>query len=488
MMAIMEEVKADTGADFALYYDDHVLATTIEGDVSEIEGIGTLTQAEYDKSVAGEELYQEATLGGTGYYTLTKNIISGQDAGYTVTVKAFMKQSSIRALYRSVLTYSSIIMIALAIVAAILTILIVRVFSKAIGVAIHHLDDVAEGNLDIKMGDKLLNRGDEVGNIARSVQRLVTQLAQTILNVNHSADSLHEFSHDFQDNFTNINKSIADVNVAVDEIANGATSQATETQRVSNQMDSMGAAMGEASRSMDHLLSNTNEMKQQNSKMGATLEELLAISEQTKASIEEVHTQTNNTNQSVAEIREVVDIISGIADQTNLLSLNASIEAARAGEQGKGFAVVADEVRNLAEQSRDSAQQISSIVEDLITKSNVNVQTMNGVLGEIDKQGEKLEATREVFQKLDEEIKVVTEDIADVSGQIDSLDHVKEEVMHGLASLAAIAEQNAASTEETSASMMQLENIVENCNSATGQLVELAGEINDNVGKFRLEV
>lgn len=489
LTTVMKEVKEKTGADFTLYYNQTMLVTTMEGDVSEVEGIGMLSDEEFEKASESDEVFEKgAVLGGTEYYTLTQNLTQDGDGGFAICVKAFIKDADIEALYKSVVNASVIILILIMVIAAVLIALFIRVLTQAIGVAVSHLDDVAEGNLDVKLGDKLLRRSDEVGNIARSIQSLIAKLAQTILDINHSADSLHNFSYDFTDNFNHINKSIADVNVAVDEIANGATNQASETQRVSSQMEGMGEAMAVASQSMEQLLDNTHEMQEQNTRMGATLEELIQIGRQTKESIDEVYTQTNNTNQSAEEIRNVVDIIRDIADQTNLLSLNASIEAARAGEQGKGFAVVADEVRNLAEQSRDSAQQISSIVEHLIDNSNISVETMNSVLVEIDKQGEKLEATREVFTSLDEGIKVVTDDITGVSQQIDSLNEVKNEVLQGLTSLAAIAQQNAASTQETSATMSQLESIVEDCSSATGQLVTLAGEMNENVGKFRMDV
>ena len=106
--------------------------------------------------------------------------------------------------------------------------------------------------------------------------------------------------------------------------------------------------------------------------------------------------QTNITNESAQAIQAATDIIAGIANQTNLLSLNASIEAARAGEMGRGFAVVAEEIRGLADQSRESADKIRSIVENLISNSNQSVQIMNGVVGEIHQQNEKLGTTLNV--------------------------------------------------------------------------------------------
>jgi methyl-accepting chemotaxis protein len=371
--------------------------------------------------------------------------------------------------------------------ALVISYFVCRRITKAITSAVDNLDTVADGDLNVKLDDRLLNRGDEVGNIARSVQTLVSNLSDTIKQINKTTAALGTFSGEFKENFQNIDTSIGDVNSAVEDIANGATSQATETQSVSAQMDGMGEAIGEASEGMDRLLESTNDMKSKNDLMGKTLQQLMEISEQTKVSIDEVHEQTNVTNSSVTEIRNVVDIISDIANQTNLLSLNASIEAARAGEQGKGFAVVADEVRNLAEQSADSAQKISAIVEELISQSNVSVETMNSVLDEIDRQNEKLATTQQVFKELGEGIEVVADEITKSSDQITQLNAVKTQVVDALSSLAAIAEENAASTEETSATMIQLETILNDCNQATNQLVVLADDLQQNISKFDLK-
>ena len=228
-------------------------------------------------------------------------------------------------------------------------------------------------------------------------------------------------------------------------------------------------------------------MRKQNQLMSDILDELSEISARTEKSIANVYEQTADTNRSAEEIHHVVDMISEIAGQTNLLSLNASIEAARAGEQGKGFAVVADEVRNLAEQSADSAQKIGQIVDQLIQKSNISVKTMEEVRKEIGNQNEKLAVTRDTFSALEKEIQSVSGEIDNVQSQVSALSETKTIVMDGLDGLSAIAEENAASTEETAASMVELEQIVGECSEATGKLVDMAGDMETNVKLFRFD-
>lgn len=481
----MDEVKDSTGAEYVMYYNASPLINTFESDISEVEGVGAISDDILADWQAKKEIYEQEKINGTDYYTLLTN--TTHTDGYDIFIKAFYPKSDIRALTQYVLTYVTLGLVVFLLVALVISYFVCRRITKAITSAVDNLDVVADGDLNVQLDERLLNRGDEVGNIARSVQTLVTNLSDTIKQINKTTAALGTFSGEFKENFQNIDTSIGDVNSAVEDIANGATSQATETQSVSAQMDGMGEAIGEASEGMDRLLESTNDMKNKNNLMGKTLQQLMEISEQTKVSIDEVHEQTNVTNSSVTEIRNVVDIISDIANQTNLLSLNASIEAARAGEQGKGFAVVADEVRNLAEQSADSAQKISAIVEELISQSNVSVETMNSVLDEIDRQNEKLATTQQVFKELGEGIEVVADEITKSSDQITQLNAVKTQVVDALSSLAAIAEENAASTEETSATMIQLETIVNDCNQATNQLVVLADDLQQNISKFDLK-
>ena len=202
--------------------------------------------------------------------------------------------------------------------------------------------------------------------------------------------------------------------------------------------------------------------------------------------MQEMVVSMNEINDASHEIDKIIATINEIASQTNLLSLNASIEAARAGEMGRGFAVVAEEIRGLADQSRESADKIRSIVETLISNSNQSVQIMNGVVGEIQQQNEKLGTTLNVFSTLNQEVQKVVGEINVISGELDHIENYKTDVVEKIDGLTEISQNNAASTEETAATMDQLAEIVEDCRQATTQLNEIAGSLNANAKKFKL--
>ncbi len=440
----------------------------------------------YDKVLkTGEYFVTQVNIEGEsyeGYYKLIDDSTSGQE----VIVFAGIKSEVAKSAYIVRMRSSIIFLIVIALISAICVSAILLGIVKAIEIAVHNLDKVAEGELNFAVSEKILKRNDEIGTIGQAIHSLIQSIASTISNILHSATELDEFSGKFKDNFTSINNSISNVNIAIEEIANGATNQANETQNVNTQITDMGNAIDATTSSIESLNSSAETMKDHNRQVNTTLDELIKISDRTKDSIDEVHKQTNVTNQSATEIGEAVNIITDIASQTNLLSLNASIEAARAGEYGRGFAVVADEIRQLADQSSESAEKISQIVAELVRNSNTSVDTMDTVLTDITDQFDKLNTTRKVFDKLNAEINNVANAVESITDQVDSINTVKNEVLGSVESLAAIAQENAASTEETSAAMFELGQIVNDCNESTQQLVTLSNEMTDNANKFKL--
>lgn len=357
---------------------------------------------------------------------------------------------------------------------------------KSIKYSVNNINKLAQGELNMKVTKRMKMRSDEAGDMARSVQKVINSLKEIVEKIIKASTSMTVFTQEFTELYGNMSGTIDNVNIAVDEIANGASSQANETQHANGEVLNMGNAIGEATVNVDVLGKSSTAMKTYSDKASDTLSELIRISEETKKSVDEVQKQTNLTNKSAIDIQAATELIAGIASQTNLLSLNASIEAARAGENGRGFAVVANEIRNLADQSKVSAERIANIVNTLIENSNISVKTMNEVMNDIGEQNVKLEDTRNMFDSLNSEIIEVTGAVEEIKNEMAQLNEMKEIVLSSVEAVAAIAEENAASTEETAASMQELTTIVDKCSESTKQLVSLSNDLEDSIKVFTL--
>lgn len=437
----IDDFKKKTNVDVTVFWKKTRMVTSaIDKDGKRVTGTA-IPDSVYDKVMQdGKYFSDNVDIEGTeyyGYYEALKNA----DGSSQAIIFTGMPSSDVKAIYKKRLVNTTVFMIIITLMACALLAVVITFIVKAITKVIGHLDEVADGKLDFKISEKLLQRSDEIGNIARLVHTLIGGLASIVVNIHHSTGELAEFKDDFQKKFETINNSISNVNVAVDEIANGATSQADETQKVSSQINDMGDAITKTSQNVDSLTQSTEQMKEHNEQLDTTIQELMAISDRNKESLAAVYNQTNETNQSVMHIGNAVDMITDIAGQTNLLSLNASIEAARAGEYGKGFAVVADQIRQLADQSANTAKEIGEIVAELIENSNTSVETMGVVRQEMTGQYEKLNTTKDIFEHLNEEVNNVVTAIESISTEVESLDRLKGEVLGSAESLAAIARE-----------------------------------------------
>jgi methyl-accepting chemotaxis protein len=331
----------------------------------------------------------------------------------------------------------------------------------------------------------LNSRNDEVGLMSRAIGNLHEQLRTIISAIQTEGTQLASSNTQFELQFREIVDGITNVNTAVEEIALGSTSQAQETTSASDHVVNIGNAIESNSSAVDTLensIEKMNTLAQQSNEM---LEDLIQINDRTTQNIQVVTEQINTTNESSEKIKTAVALIQGIASQTNLLSLNASIEAARAGESGRGFAVVAEEIRKLAEDSANRASEIDAIAVELINNSKESVEKMEELNEEASLQHGKLGETKQSFEGLSSEINAVSEASQDIFQQTNAISELKIGVSRVIEQLAAIAQQNAASTQETSATMNTLTDSIDRCKEETAILASLSEQLSEQTGKFR---
>lgn len=484
---LIDKLKQERDVELSIFYGDTRVLTTLKDSSGKREINKKMSKEIYDIIQRGESYFtDDLELFGVPYSGCYVPLYQPNSDKIVGSIFCGRSQAEVNAAAHSTIVSMALSMMGVFIVAIVIGMFVITRIVKHLDGAVDYLGTLSKGALNLTVKKDLVVRKDEVGDIARAIQRLVESMRDIITNITTSSQALQGFSEKFSASFDRIAESINNVNIAVDEIANGSSSQAAETMSASQKVTQMGTALDETTANVETLGSSSVKMREYNKTAAKNLDELSAISETTKSSVLLVQNQTNQTNDSAQEIREATELITDIANQTNLLSLNASIEAARAGENGRGFAVVADEIRNLSEQSRESAERIVEIVNTLIANSNTSVTTMNEVAENIRTQNNKIEETGEMFRSLNEEIAEVTEAIEKIRKQTEALDVQKKEVLDIVDGLAAIAEQNAAGTEETSASMAEFHEIIDSCHEATEKLTKLAQNLADHTERFTL--
>lgn len=331
---------------------------------------------------------------------------------------------------------------------------------------------------------RLNERHDEAGRMSRALSRLLEEMSRVVGEIKNKSDNVTNAADALNTDAMETATTIEQVENAVNEIAQGASSQAEETQKATDNVIVMGNMVTETHDEVKRLLKYAENMKDSTDYAKNILTELEAVNRRAEEYIDVIANQTNTTNESALRISEATKLITSIAEETNLLSLNASIEAARAGEQGRGFAVVAAEIQKLAEQSDESARQIEDIIQVLLSDSEKAVETMYDVKEIIRAQSEQVEQTDTAFDQINDGVKQSIEGINRISEKTEQLDEARVNVVDVVQNLTAIAEENAAGAEETSASVAEVTSIVEDISSKSQALKEIAKELDESMDIF----
>jgi len=410
----------------------------------------------------------------------------GEDAAYILVITA--DESEVFADMKTIIS-SSIIG---AVITAIIYVSLALFISVLIIKPIQHTTDLVKkiAALDFRKNEKqtkIMKRKDESGAMARAVEDLRETLVAVIAKIMSQSSELYTTANSLNENAEKANDAVKQVEKAIDEIAEGASSQAADTQTATENVIVMGNMIEETSGEVERLRENARAMRDAGETAVEKLSELSLVNQKTKDAIQVIYEQTNITNDSVNEIEKAVNIITDIAEETNLLSLNASIEAARAGEQGRGFAVVAAQIQKLAEQSNESASQIKKVIETLMQESHKSVETMEEVKEVVEKQDENVQRTSDAFMDVKQGIDTSIDGIRVIASKTQQLDEARVKVVDVVQNLTAIAEENAASTEETSALAVEVSSIMNAVAERTDGLYGIARELEDGVKEFTIE-
>lgn len=345
---------------------------------------------------------------------------------------------------------------------------------------------VAEGDLTVWVDDKMLKRKDEIGDLSRVTVKLKDTLKGILKGISENSASLLEASRALGNAADTTNSTMNEVQNAVSQVVANSTEQSKNSESTSENMRIMGEHITETSTEVDTLNQNAASMQKSSKKTADTLAQLCHINEEVERIIGEVKEQTDRTNASIQKINAAMEFITSIAEETNLLSLNASIEAARAGESGRGFAVVADQIKKLAEQSNQSGHEIEETTKALMEDSAREMEIMQRMQEIITEQSGSMQETRANVSEVLKEIEASMQSILQIRESTGRLAESRGEVMEAVEQLSQIAHDNVDSTQQTYTETQEVLDTFKQVYDSAGQLKKIADELAESMQYFKM--
>lgn len=487
---LVDRIKDNTGMDVTFFYGDKRIMTSAMDE----NGNRILKSKAGDVIVekvlnGGEECFSEAvSIEGTlnyGYFMPVYQ--NGSDTDIVGMIFVGTNKQDKDAVVMRLLGSIVAAVVAIMLVCLLVSTKLASTISRNIRTSIKTVEKIAAGDLNVQVNNKLLKSKDEIGDLSRVTITLRDAMQRTTLEINQNVQKLLEASSLLGTAADNTNGTMNKVRTAVNRIVENSTEQAENSKSTSEHMRLMGDNITETSAEVEALNSNAAFMHESSEKAAETLANLQRINGEVEQIIGEVQEQTNRTNDSVQQIYKATAFIASIAEETDLLSLNASIEAARAGENGKGFAVVAEQIKKLSEQSNQSSNEIEETAMMLSEDSQKAVEIMQKMQEIIMSQSESMKDTQKVVEEVVAQIANSMQSIQQIKETTEHLANVRNEVLQAVETLSNIAQDSVSGTKKTYEDTEEVVDTFKQVYMSAEQLREIADQLAGSVQYFHVE-
>lgn len=477
----IDDIAAKTGIEVTFFYNDTRLVTSLkDADGKRILG-----------SKAGDFLVENVLQDGNEVFTNRVLVDGTFYFGYYVPVHQNNSDEIIGMFFAGMPVkeiYASLNLITMIFTVAIVVILVIAVFgcllvsrgiAKSIRSSMDVVKQISEGNLNVEIEQSMLDRKDEAGALSCNTQTLIDSLSAMIGKISNNTMTLNASSEEMNAAAGQAGNAVGNINDDLHNMLTGAVEQTGNAQNIKNSIHNMNIHLEKTLGEVDHLSDETKAMLDARNDVDKSLNQLDASNQDVMTEVENIQKQTQQNNESVEKIIAAVSYISDIADQTNLLSLNASIEAARAGETGKGFAVVAEEIGKLANQSNEASTEISELVNLLSYNSNQTMDIMDSVQDAMNGQTKKLVETANIFKQLQEHVSHVADGVDVIRDATVQLGKETDEIGKDIKNLSDIAQRNEDTVKGT---ISFSDEVLGTVNSVTEMSTEVSSSANDMAG------
>ncbi|WP_186578262.1 methyl-accepting chemotaxis protein [Aquibacillus kalidii] len=364
------------------------------------------------------------------------------------------------------------------------------VFYLAIRKKVKLLKEVAEASTQISEGHvqvtNLPESSDEIGQLAGAFNKMSRQLRTLIENVKNTSNHLLDSANNLSAISEETSASSEEVGVAISEIATGTQEQANDLEEINQRVELLTNSienLEKQSKTMQDITKQTEVVSLEGIEIVQQLQQSNANS---LAASQEISDEIKNLNNKTKQITQVMETIETIAEETNLLALNASIEAARAGEYGKGFSVVADEIRKLAEQSKEATHQVQGVVSAIVTETTKTVETVEGTMKTAEGLNDDVRKTENKFTEMSASVKQIAEALQTVNKEMGIITSYNRQMSEGIESASSVSEQTAASVQEITSSIDEQISAIANVATSAEQLTELNQELSNLLRRYTL--
>lgn len=489
MKSVITEVNDETGTLLTFYYDKNAYYSNVTTDLNAL----TMDSNVYSVVITGSHSYLKYNLdlAGEKYVAAFAPIIT--ENGTEGAVLAALPASDVTRQARNALILSIILIIIICAILCYLSFLVARRLSKVVDRVRDTSKSLSEGNLKAMQNDKakqeldkVASRQDEFGEFVRNTENVSGKLRETVISIQNQADDVKVASSRLSELSSNVADISESVTTAVSDISNGANDQAAEVQNSAGNVSNITAKMDAILQNVESADNTSKDMANYSATAHDNFEKLMAAMIDTTSAINEIAGKMKNVHDAVKNVNMAVSAINDIANQTNLLSLNASIEAARAGEAGRGFAVVAENIQALSTQSKDSADSISKIMATLSKDTDAAFATISNLSATVEGQMKQGWATKESMESLVSSINDTREKFSTVEADCSDVTERCKSLNDSISNLSAISEENAASTEETNSSMESINASIVEISSLAENLKNVSDNLSEALDFFKL--